>query len=250
MHIRILILILIYFFNLSFANSKEINVLFIGNSIIERNNLDSLLIQLAQENKRKLSVHKIIKGGVTVEQNLKSHFVNRSKKFNNIEKNWWKFSKNRKELKKVISSYDYILLQGRALEDENFPDIIDCLYTTKKKSCRLAVIQNNSFILWNDSLSYTELIESKAFFIQKVQVKYQLICVGDIFYKNYYKGEQLELLTDDNHPTEIGSIVMATMIYIDIFKSKPDNIKGICENKGITVNQIESLILETPIRIK
>lgn len=210
---------LLFFFLLTtvYSQDKQIRTLFIGNSLTYWNDMPDIFQAISREQGKKVKVKQIvfpgislwnqlvtapvIKGGVTVTSPLSPGQL--SPADSSIRRKKW----------------DYIVLQDRWWRQENLRKAVLYIDSLKGNSeAKIILYQNFSTILWSDSLRWEEVSASRDTFRLLAELtRGKVLRIGEVFHWfNIYKPEY-ELFPDNTHPSEMGSFLIALLIFQEIF---------------------------------
>ena len=209
------VIIIIFFGGL--INAQRLNILVIGNSICERNNMLELFQSICSHNGTDIDIKADFMGGATVCENLCSRI---SKDCNDY---WIKGSEEYEAFVQYLYDYDYILLQGTSAFEVHFEDLAHSVSKVlKKKKTKLIIFQNYSTILWSDSLRHS-MVQRQNETLNKLK-KYNtaVLQIGDLFDYSATHYREQKMILHDGHPSTAGSLLIAFELFHFIFDKQPD----------------------------
>lgn len=197
---------------------QNTKVLIIGNSVIRWNSnlCISTLNKLCVSNEKPIELSTMVRDGESVYENL-CHQMN-VESIDSVSF-WQQGAAGYAKFQQIKDEYDWIILQGRSLEDPFIFEISTALENNSNKKNKILIFQNYTTILWNDSLTMTKMVKSRSFFEEKIKESsmIRLLPVGEVFSFIHSQNSKVELLGDGGHPSPYGSLIIAVVMFKEIF---------------------------------
>jgi hypothetical protein len=200
------------------ADPNPMNVLFIGNSYTHMHDMPELFEKIAVSKKIKINVEMSAKSSHT----FKMH-CNRPEMFEKIKSKKWDYVVIQGFSRELMYDYEHI----DTASIPYFNKIVDSIYANNPCTNILLYMTwgyKNGSELIPEADSYLKMAERVANGYKYLSNIYNLpiVPVGDVWKYVREKYPQINLyMPDDQHPTMIGSYLVACSFYSAIFKSSP-----------------------------
>ena len=227
-------------------DSKEINVLFIGNSLTYYNDMPQKLQEMLNENKTNIKIDQITYPGFSLNRHLNNIITSTSENgVNTRVKEDGEITETEKKLKE--KKWDIIILQTGGVAVLIPESVKYQVNPTIKKIKELVNDNETRFILFNtwpskvdfpkkycysgrlinssldpDENFCSTVITNSEHYLQLLNKSYKSIADhnsleltnhGDLFQRTEIKHPELEVLEDDMHPSDIGAFLSASIFY-------------------------------------
>lgn len=198
-------------------------ILFIGNSITSNNHLSGIFDTLARLNNYSMDSELITYPGV----GLTNHFFSKisvAPEGYSITKALQKGDTSFTMSAIINSNWDYIYLQGKGIYEEELSKVVSSIENLSSiKQCTFLIFQNYSTAVWSEEIREKKVKQLTDSLISLSALEnVHIINVGELFNWCYINHPEVSVLSEDLHPTALGTFLIALLIYKTVFPTSPN----------------------------